>query len=82
MRYFLLIGGFAGFALVFVSGFYAGNRPASALLDAAVGCVVGAMLFRVLHAAFVSGLKERLLEKNKHGVSLVRDDADGSSKVS
>ena len=57
MKYFLLMGGFLGFAVVLVASFYAGNRPAVALMDASVGCLVGGALFRMLHAAYLSGLK-------------------------
>jgi hypothetical protein len=58
MRYFLLLGGFAGFAAVLVSSyFFAGNRPAIALRDAAIACFVGGLLFRMLHSAYVAGIK-------------------------
>ena len=57
MKYFLLLGGFAGFVVVLVASFYAGNRPATALRDAAVACLVGGMLFRMLHAAYIAGVK-------------------------
>ena len=57
MKFFLLMGGFAGFAVVLIASYYAGNRPAVALRDAAIGCVVGGMLFRMLHAAYIAGIK-------------------------
>lgn len=80
MRYFFLLGGFVGFALVLVASFYAGNRPALALRDAAIGCIVGGMLFRVLHAAFIAGLKARLLERGKQDTSIVDNEEDRSSR--
>jgi hypothetical protein len=82
MRYFLLMGGFTGFALVFIASSYAGTRPAIALRDAGIGCLVGALLFKLLHAAFVSGLKSWLLERNKQASSLVSDDEDHNPRVS
>ncbi len=57
MKYFLLIGGFLGFAAVLIASYSAGNRPAVALRDAAIGCMVGGLLFRMLHAAYLAGLK-------------------------
>jgi hypothetical protein len=58
MKYFLLLGGFAGFAAVLVSSyFFAGNRPAVALRDAAIACFVGGLLFRMLHSAYIAGIK-------------------------
>ncbi len=82
MRYFLLLGGFIGFASVLVASFYAGNRPALALRDAAIGCVVGGMLFRILHSAFIAGLRARLLERAKLEASLAGDQEDRNSRVS
>lgn len=81
MKYFLLLGGFAGFILVLLAGFYAGNRPVIALRDAAVGCVVGSMLFRLLHASFISGLKSRISERNKLEPALMSDDEERNSRV-
>ena len=57
MKYFLLMGGFLGFAAVLIASYSAGNRPAVALRDAAIGCMVGGLLFRMLHAAYLAGLK-------------------------
>jgi hypothetical protein len=58
MKYFLLLGGFAGFAAVLVSSyFFAGNRPAVALRDAAIACLIGGLLFRMLHSAYIAGIK-------------------------
>ena len=82
MRYFLLLGGFVGFALVFVASSYAGTRPALALRDAGIGCLVGAMLFKLLHAAFVAGLKSKLIERNKQSASMVSDDEERNPRVS
>ena len=39
------------------SYFFAGNRPAIALRDAAVACFVGGLLFRMLHSAYIAGIK-------------------------
>jgi hypothetical protein len=81
MRYFLLLGGAMGFSLVFFASCYAGNRPALALRDAGVGCLVGAVLFRFLHGAFVAGMKSRILERTKQGEVLVSRDEAGDSRV-
>jgi len=63
MKYFLLMGGFAGFAFVMIASFSAGNKPAVALRDAAIGCMVGALLFRMLHAAYLAGVKGCIADK-------------------
>ena len=46
MKYFLLIGGFFGFFIVFASGIMAGNDLSIVLRNATIGCVCGAMLMR------------------------------------
>jgi hypothetical protein len=65
MKYFLLIGGFLGFVVVLVSGVYAGNSLVVVLRDACVASIVGGLLFRILHAAFVSGIRSRILERSQ-----------------
>ena len=57
MKYFLVMGGFAGFAAVLVASLYSGNHPATALRDASIGCLVGGALFRMFHAAYIAGVK-------------------------
>lgn len=69
MKYFLLVGGFIGFVVAFVSGWNAGNSPAVVLRDATVACFVGGMLFRLLHAAFISGLKAKLLDRSRFDIA-------------
>ena len=56
MRFFITIGGATGFALALASSLHAGHAPAYALRDGAVGCIVGALLFRIVHRAFLTSL--------------------------
>jgi hypothetical protein len=65
MKYFLLMGGFVGFAVVLFASYSAGNRPAVALLDASIGCLVGGLLFRMLHAAYIAGLKGCIADRTR-----------------
>lgn len=60
MRYFLVVGGFAGFAVAFGGSLHAGNAPAYALRDGAVGCLVGALLMRAMHAVYFASLRSLL----------------------
>ena len=48
MKFVFLSGGFAGFALVAALGFYSGRAPDRILMDSAVGCLVGALLFEAI----------------------------------
>jgi hypothetical protein len=63
MKFFLLIGGFLGFVLSFVASWNAGNAPASCVTAAAVGCLVGAILFRALHAVFFLTVRNHILNE-------------------
>ena len=81
MKYYLLLGGFMGFTLVFCASFYAGNHPPVALRDASFGCVIGALLFRLLHAAIISGFRDRVMEKNKQTNSFVSSEETSSGDV-
>ena len=56
MRFFITIGGATGFALALASSLHASHAPAYALRDGAVGCIVGALLFRIVHRAFLTSL--------------------------
>ena len=56
MRFFITIGGASGFALALASSLHAGNAPAFALHDGAIGCLVGAFLFQFGHRAYHSSL--------------------------
>jgi hypothetical protein len=74
MKYFLLLGGFAGFAAVLVSSyFFAGNRPAVALRDAAIACLIGGLLFRMLHSAYIAGIKGCIADRVR-GNKVGQDD--------
>jgi hypothetical protein len=61
MKTIFLAGGFAGFAIVAALGFYAGRSPDRVLLDAAVGCLAGALLFRWFWTVLVRGIRETIL---------------------
>jgi hypothetical protein len=58
MKYFLLIGGFFGFLIVFASGIAAGNELGAALRNASIGCVCGALLMRGFRALLAHQLRQ------------------------
>jgi hypothetical protein len=61
MKSIFLAGGFAGFAIVAVAGFAQGRAPDRVLMDSAVGCLVGALLFRWFWTILVRGIRETIL---------------------
>jgi len=60
MKYFLLIGGFAGFVLAFAASLFAGNPASSGLLRGGMGCLFGALLFRGLHWVFMVNVRSHI----------------------
>jgi hypothetical protein len=80
MKYFLLIGGFLGFVLVSGAGFYAGNNPVIIVRDACIACVVGGLLFRILHAAFISGIRARIVERSQTRVEPEPEEGEGEPR--
>ena len=61
MKFFLLTGGFLGFVLSYIASWNAGNSAAQALSDGAIGCLGGALLFRVLHVVFSITVRNHIL---------------------
>ena len=57
MKFFLLIGGFAGFVLSYSASWNADNSAAQVLRDGVIGCLAGATLFRGLHAMLMITLR-------------------------
>ena len=64
MKFVFLSGGFAGFLLAGGTGWYAEHSAQRIFLDAAVGCLAGALLFRWFWTVLVGGIRETIL--NRH----------------
>jgi hypothetical protein len=58
MKFIFLIGGFIGFALTATTGLSAGREAGLVLRDAALGCLVGALLFRWFWSVVVKAITE------------------------
>ena len=63
MKFVFLAGGFAGFLAAGSTSFFVGHQPDRILFDAAVGCLVGALLFRWFWTVLVRGFRETLLNR-------------------
>jgi hypothetical protein len=64
MKFIFLCGGFLGFLTAGVTSVWSGRGPDRVLLDAAVGCLVGALLFRWLWSIFLRGFRETYLARH------------------
>lgn len=58
MRAIFLLGGFVGFSVVLLSGWLAERSMNSVLRDAAIGCLVMALLFRWVWSLIVKAFYE------------------------
>jgi len=64
MKFIFLLGGFAGFALTAAASYWAGHAADRVFLDAAVGCLCGALLFRWFWTVLVGGIREVILQRH------------------
>ncbi len=61
MKFIFLAGGFAGFLTAGITGWTSDHSAQRTLLDASVGCLAGAMLFRWFWTVLVGGIRETLV---------------------
>ncbi len=61
MKFVFLAGGLAGFLIAAITGLWVGHEPDRILLDAALGCLAGALLFRWFWTVLVRGIRETIL---------------------
>ena len=61
MKFVFLAGGFAGLLTTGAASYWAGHQLDRILLDGAVGCLVGALLFRWFWTVLVRGIRETIL---------------------
>ena len=64
MKFIFLAGGFSGFLTSASAIFWAGHEPDRILFDGAVGCLVGALLFRWFWTVLVRGIRETIMARN------------------
>lgn len=65
MKFVFLFGGVLGFAVAALTGWLAGRSADRILLDSAVGCMAGGLLFRWLWSVLLRGLRETILIRQK-----------------
>ena len=65
MKFVFLAGGLAGFLVTAAAGLHAGRAMDRVLFDAAVGCLVGAVLFRWFWNVLLHGFREAYLSRQR-----------------
>lgn len=65
MRFVFLFGGVLGFSIAALTGWLAERSANRILLDAALGCLIGALLFRWFWTVLLRGLRETILIRQK-----------------
>ena len=76
MKFVFLSGGVIGFALAALSGWWAERAPDRILLDAALGCLVGALLFRWFWTILVGGIRETIVARHEAAMAAATSSAD------
>jgi len=69
MKFVFLAGGAAGFSLAAATGWLSDHSADRILLDGAVGCLCGALLFRWFWTQLVRGIRETILNRNAAAVA-------------
>lgn len=64
MKFVFLSGGFAGFVFTAAASYSAGHAADRTLFDGAVGCLVGALLFRWFWTVLVRGIRETIIARH------------------
>ena len=65
MRFIFLLGGMVGFAVAGATSWHSESGPNRIFLDAACGCLVGALLFRWFWNVLLGGLRETVHARHK-----------------
>ncbi len=79
MRSVFLLGGFVGFIVTFLSEWQAGVAGDRILMDSAIGCLVGALLFRWFWKALVKALTETV--KTQRAARAAAEEAAAAAKA-
>lgn len=65
MKFVFLIGGLVGFTVGLLTSWLLDHAPDRVFLDAAVGCLVGAGLFRWFWTIVLAGLRDTVLARQR-----------------
>ena len=64
MKFIFLVGGFSGLLVTGVASYLSDHEPDRVLFDGAVGCLIGALLFRWFWTVLLRGIRETILQRH------------------
>jgi hypothetical protein len=71
MKFVFLSGGLCGFLLGLVTSWQLDHAPDRVFLDAAVGCLAGALLFRWFWKIVLAGLRDTVVARYRASLATV-----------
>ena len=69
MKFVFLSGGLIGFLLGLITSWLLDHAPDRVLLDASVGCLIGAVLFRWFWTIVLAGLRDTVVARQRAALS-------------
>jgi hypothetical protein len=64
MKFIFFIGGFSGLLVTGTASYLSDHQPDRILVDASVGCLAGAILFRWFWTVLLGGIRETILQRH------------------
>ena len=81
MKFVFLAGGFAGFLSAGTGSYWAGHAADRVLLDAAVGCLAAALLFRWFWTVLVRGIRETIVARQAAATAAAASASSAPAKA-
>ncbi len=81
MKFVFLSGGLFGFVLGLVTSWALDHAPDRVFLDASVGCLAGALLFRWFWKMVLAGLRDTVLARYRASLNTLPAPVPGAPKA-
>jgi hypothetical protein len=81
MKFVFLTGGLSGFLLGLVTSWQLDHAPDRVFLDASVGCLAGALLFRWFWKVVLAGLRDTVVARHRASLAALNSPAPTAPKA-
>ena len=81
MKFVFLAGGLSGFVIGLVNSWLLDQAPDRVFLDAAVGCLAGALLFRWFWKVVLAGLRDTVVARHRAHLAALNSPAPAAAKA-